>query len=48
MVHTDDSFDEELYRALVGVQWHRTCNGRGHITGRNGAPPRTESHRRES
>jgi hypothetical protein len=32
MVQTDDSFDEELYRALAGVQWHRTGSGGGHVT----------------
>ena len=29
MVQTDD-FDEELYRALAGVEWHRS--GGGHVT----------------
>jgi hypothetical protein len=31
MVQTDDSFDQELYRGLAGVQWHRKGDG-GHVT----------------
>jgi hypothetical protein len=30
MIHSDDSFDEELYRALAGVEWHRS--GGGHVS----------------
>lgn len=30
MVHNDDTFDEELYRALTGTQWHRS--GGGHVS----------------
>src|SRR3954469_9399870 len=31
MVQTDDSFDEELYRALANVQWHRS-GADGHVS----------------
>ena len=30
LLQSDDSFDEELYRALAGTQWHRQGDG-GHI-----------------
>jgi hypothetical protein len=30
MVERDDSFDEDLYRALTGTQWHR--EGGGHVS----------------
>src|SRR3954469_3909250 len=31
LLQSDDSFDEELYRALAGAQWHREGEG-GHVT----------------
>ena len=31
MVQTDDSFEEELYRALANNQWHRQGQG-GHVS----------------